>query len=122
MTCLLQQTTGIEDKIHEIFQVSLSHKETADILVAYCECTWRTIPKSKYKPFRPRKAGKKKLELMNDENAFETTHHHPGDLSPQEDQLDTHNNNAPSKEWPFQWNLHTQYHFAEHDLDSLTWA
>ena len=94
MTSLVQQTTGIENKIHKIFKVSLSHKETADILVAYCECTWRTISKSKYKPFRPPKVGKKKLELLNVENAFEATHHHPGDFSPQEDQLDTHNNHA----------------------------
>ena len=117
-----KQTAGIENKIHKIFQVPLSHKEIADILVAYRECTMRTVSNSKCKPFRPPKAGKKKLELMNDENAFETTHNHPGDLPPQEDQLDTHYNNAPSQELPFQWNLHTQYHFAEHDLESLSWA
>ena len=35
MTGLAQQTTGIEDKIHKIFQVPLSHKEIADIHVAY---------------------------------------------------------------------------------------
>ena len=82
----------------------------------------RTVSISKCKPFRQPKAGKKKLELLNDKNAVEITYHDPGDPSPPSDQLDPHNNNALPKEWPFQWNLHTQYHFAEHDLDSLTWA
>ena len=69
MTGLAQQTTGIEDKIHKIFQVPLSHKEIADIHVAYQECTMRTTTNAKCKPFRPPKT-KKKMELLNDKNSF----------------------------------------------------
>ena len=60
-TCLAQQTTDIEDKIHKIFQVPLSHKEIADIHVAYRECTMRAVSNPKCKPFRPHKIGKKKF-------------------------------------------------------------
>ena len=64
MTCLVQQTTGIEDKVHKIFQVPLSHKEIADIHAAYRECATRAVSNPKRKPFRPPKMGKKKSELL----------------------------------------------------------
>ena len=69
MTGLAQQTDGIEDKIHNIFQVPLSHEEIADIHIAYQDCTRRTTSNVKCKPFRPPKT-KKKMEPLNDNNAF----------------------------------------------------
>ena len=59
MTGLAQQTDGIEDKIHNIFQVPLSHEEIADIHIAYQDCTRRTTSNVKCKPFRPPKTNKK---------------------------------------------------------------
>ena len=66
MTCLAQQATDIEDKIHKIFEVPLSHKEIADIHAAYRECATPAVSNPKCKPFRPPTTGKKKLELLND--------------------------------------------------------
>ena len=96
MTALAQQTTCIEDTIHKIFQVPLSHKEIADIHVAYQECTMRTTSNAKCNPFRPPKT-KKKMELLNDKNAFEITYHDPVDPSLSADQMHTHTTTTPSQ-------------------------
>ena len=101
MTGLAQQTDGIEDKIHNIFQVPLSHEEIADIHIAYQDCTRRTTSNVKCKPFRPPKT-KKKMEPLNDNNA---------------DQLQPHNNSALSNEGPFHWSLQTQYYLAEYEVN-----
>ena len=62
------------------------------------------------------------MELLNDKKSFEITYHDPVDPSLSADQMHTHNNNALPNEWPYHWNLQTQYYFAEHDVASLTWA
>ena len=118
MTCLVQQTTGIEDKVHKIFQVPLSHKEIADIHAAYRECATRAVSNPKRKPFRPPKMGKKKLELLNGKNAIEITYHDLVDPQLPIDRLDPHDINAFPTEWSIQWDSHTLNEIAEHDMSS----
>ena len=116
MTGLAQQTDGIEYKIHNIFQVPPTHEEIADIHIAYQDCTRRTTSNVKCKPFRPPKTNKK-MEPLNDNNAFEITYHDHVDLTFTADQLQPHNNSALSNEWPFHWSLQTQYYLAEYEVN-----
>ena len=118
MACLAQQTIDIEDKIHKIFQVPLSHKEITDIHVAYRECATRAVSNPKCKPFRPPRTGKKKLELLNCKNAIEITYHDLDDPQLPIDQLDPHDINAYPTEWSIQWDSHTQNEIAEHAMCS----
>ena len=117
MTCLAQQTTDIEDKIHKIFQVPLSHKEIADIHAAYRECATRAVSNPKRKPFRPPKMGKKKSELTNGNNAIEIIYHDiPYGPQLATDQLHPHDHNVHPTEWSIQWDPYTQSEIAEHAL------
>ena len=116
MTGLAQQTDGIEDKIHNIYQVPLSHEEIADIHIANQDCTRRTTSNMKCKPFRQPKT-KKKIEPLNDSKTIEITYHDYADLTAMADQLQSHNNSALSSEWPFQWRPQAQYYLAEYEVN-----
>ena len=121
MTCMAQLTTGIEDKVHKIFQVPLSHDEIADIHAAYRECATRAVSNPKRKPFRPPKIGKKKSELTSCNNAIEIIYHdEPYDSQLVTDQLYLQEHHVDPREWAVQWDAYTQnenevHALAQHD-------
>ena len=106
---MAQRTTGIEDKVHKIYQVPLSHDAFADIHAAYRDCAMKAISNPKRKPFRPPKIGKKKTELSSCSNAIEIIYHdQPYDSQLVADPWHHQEHHVDPKVWAAQWDEYTR--------------
>ena len=108
MAGMPQRITDIEDEVHNIFQVPLSDDEIADIHSACRDCARRAASKSKRKPRRPVKNGKKKIEFTSSSNAIEIIYHdQTNDTQLVADPRRLHDVHDEPEVWEIQWDEYT---------------